>query len=122
MRSISAIDTTPKLLIAPISHSAESIKINKHENNHKLFQHKAPYNHKFDLETKISDNEIDFHKNQKLMYRSNSSRTFKRPKQKVNLGYEFDQIYFISSNKDDEHYDSIDVIDERRRKILINLI
>lgn len=55
-------------------------------------------------------------KSQKFLYRSNSSRTFKRPRPKLNLGYDFDQIYFISSNKDDEHYDSINVIDERRKK------
>lgn len=53
---------------------------------------------------------------QKFLYRSNSSRTYKRPKPKVKVASEFDKIYFISSNKDDECYDSIDVIDERRSK------
>lgn len=53
---------------------------------------------------------------QKFLYRSNSSRTYKQPKPKVNVASEFDKIYFISSNKDDECYDSIDVIDERRSK------
>lgn len=68
----------------------------------------------------IADSDLDAgtlcRKSQKFLYRSNSSRTFKRPRPKFNLGYDFDQIYFISSNKDDEHYDSINVIDERRRK------
>lgn len=51
---------------------------------------------------------------QKFLYRSNSSRPYHRPKPKVQLTKEFDQIYFIGSNKEDEFYDSIDVIDERR--------
>lgn len=37
---------------------------------------------------------------------------------KYKLSSELDQIYFISSNKDDDKYDSIDVIDERRMKNL----
>lgn len=32
----------------------------------------------------------------------------------MKMDQEFDKIYFISSNKDDDNYDSIDVIDERR--------
>lgn len=32
----------------------------------------------------------------------------------MKLDHDLDKIYFISSNKDDEFYDSIDVIDERR--------
>lgn len=51
---------------------------------------------------------------QKFLYRSNSSRLYKRPKAKIKLDHDLDKIYFISSNKDDEFYDSIDVIDERR--------
>lgn len=61
----------------------------------------------------VGDNKSE---KQKFLYRSNSSRMYKRPKPKLNLDYEFDKIYFISSNKDDEFYDSIDVIDERRNK------
>lgn len=140
IQSICTIDAPPKLLVPPISQSTETIKMIDHQNNRKLFHFKTPY---FSVDTIQSTNqyvkrpdtltlnsnnqihlaaaavpgkESDFCKNQKFLYRSNSSRTFKRPKQKLNLGYEFDQIYFISSNKDDEHYDSIDVIDERRRK------
>lgn len=37
---------------------------------------------------------------------------------KYKLSSELDQIYFISSNKDDDNYDSIEVIDERRMKNL----
>lgn len=51
---------------------------------------------------------------QKFLYRSNSSRPYQRPRPKLLLAKEFDQIYFIGSNKEDEFYDSIDVIDERR--------
>ena len=54
---------------------------------------------------------------QKYLYRSNSSRTYRKSyKSKLNLENEFDNIYFISSNKNDDFYDSIDVIDERRMK------
>lgn len=66
-----------------------------------------------DNKTLVSDNKSE---KQKFLYRSNSSRMYKRPKPKLNLNYNFDKIYFISSNKDDEFYDSIDVIDERRNK------
>lgn len=66
-------------------------------------------------------------KHLKHLYRSNSSSLHKRsPKlisptsitanDKYKLSRELDRIYFISSNKDDENYDSIEVIDERRRK------
>lgn len=53
---------------------------------------------------------------QKFLYRSSSSRLYNRPsRSKVQLSTkEIDQIYFIGSNKEDEYYDSIDVIDERR--------
>lgn len=37
---------------------------------------------------------------------------------KYTLSSELDQIYFISNNKDDDNYDSIEVIDERRMKNL----
>lgn len=68
-------------------------------------------------------------KHLKHLYRSNSSSLHKRsPKlvsptsitanDKYKLSRELDRIYFISSNKDDENYDSIEVIDERRRKNL----
>lgn len=61
---------------------------------------------------------------QKFLYRSNSTKSFKKPKvkTKTKLSNEFDQIYVISSTdncnkiKDDDLYDSIDVIHERRIK------
>lgn len=37
---------------------------------------------------------------------------------KYKLSSELDQIYFISSNREDDNYDSIEVIDERRMKNL----
>lgn len=67
-------------------------------------------------------------KHHRYLYRSNSSSLHKRPttmvpivsasNSKYKLSSELDQIYFISSNKDDDKYDSIDVIDERRMKNL----
>lgn len=51
---------------------------------------------------------------QKFLYRSKSSKSFKRPKAKA-AAKEFHQIYFISSTAEDG-YDSIEVIDERRMK------
>ena len=84
---------------------------------------------------KISENADKSERKQKYLYRSSSTRHYKRQtthpqqqqqqrhqrkqqanKQKCKLGNEFDQIYFISSNKEDEYYDSIEVIDERRQK------
>ncbi|XP_055687557.1 uncharacterized protein LOC129792489 isoform X2 [Lutzomyia longipalpis] len=53
---------------------------------------------------------------QKFLYRSKSSKSFKKPKARVPLS-EFHQIYFISSsNTTEDGYDSIEVIDERRMK------
>ncbi|XP_059612938.1 uncharacterized protein LOC132259358 [Phlebotomus argentipes] len=52
---------------------------------------------------------------QKFLYRSKSSKSFKRPKVKAPVT-EFHQIYFISSNPAEDGYDSIEVIDERRMK------
>ncbi|XP_055601811.1 serine-rich adhesin for platelets [Uranotaenia lowii] len=81
----------------------------------------------------------------KFLYRSNSTKSFRKPKPKIKskkLSNEFDQIYVISSNEssagqqqlkgcgqsgsgrypnfyhtgDDEFYDSIEVIHERRSK------
>ncbi|XP_037909031.1 uncharacterized protein LOC119650372 [Hermetia illucens] len=61
----------------------------------------------------------------KFLYRSRSSRTFYRPKPR--LINEYDPIYFISTDgsirtrpydKDEELYDSLQVINERRSKIL----
>lgn len=68
-------------------------------------------------------------KHHRYLYRSNSSSLHKRPttlvpiasaasNTKYKLSSELDQIYFISSNKDDDNYDSIEVIDERRMKNL----
>lgn len=68
-------------------------------------------------------------KQHRYLYRSNSSSLHKRPtslvpissaanNNKYKLSSELDQIYFISSNKDDDNYDSIEVIDERRMKNL----
>lgn len=68
-------------------------------------------------------------KQNRYLYRSNSSSLHKRPTSmvpcasaastsKYTLSSELDQIYFISSNKDDDNYDSIEVIDERRMKNL----
>lgn len=62
-------------------------------------------------------------RNKKYLYRSNSSNLHKRPSlvsitATTSSKREFDQIYFISSNKDDDNYDSIEVIDERRMKNL----
>lgn len=68
-------------------------------------------------------------KQHRYLYRSNSSSLHKRPttlvpiatavgNSKYELSSELDQIYFISSNKDDDNYDSIEVIDERRMKNL----
>lgn len=69
--------------------------------------------------------------NQKILFRSNSSSLHKRQStfvpaattsagNKFKLSSELDQIFVISSNRpentDDEDYDSIDVIDERRMK------
>lgn len=69
----------------------------------------------------------------KILYRSNSSSLHKRPSSfvpaattsandKFRLSSELDKIFVISSNRptaltaDDENYDSIEVIDERRMK------
>lgn len=67
----------------------------------------------------------------KTLFRSNSSSIHKRPStfvpaattsanNKFKLSSELDQIFVISSNRsintDDDNYDSIDVIDERRMK------
>lgn len=59
----------------------------------------------------------------KFLYRSQSTKSFKKPKTKASkvLSNDLDQIYVISSNtclKSDlnEFYDSIDVIYERRSK------
>lgn len=59
----------------------------------------------------------------KFLYRSQSTKSFKKPKAKASkvLSNDLDQIYVISSNsclKSDlnEFYDSIDVIHERRSK------
>ncbi|KAL9699361.1 hypothetical protein quinque_002802 [Culex quinquefasciatus] len=79
-------------------------------------------------------------KTNRFLYRSNSTKSFRKPKPKIKskkLSNEFDQIYVISSGehgggqsgggtgsrypnfyhaKDDECYDSIEVIHERRSK------
>lgn len=53
----------------------------------------------------------------KFLYRSNSSKSFKKPKTHNKLNCEFDQIYFIGSvESGDDGFNSIDVIDERRKK------
>lgn len=53
----------------------------------------------------------------KFLYRSQSTRSFRKPKLKPSklLSSDLDQIYVISSTRDD-FYDSIEVISERRNK------
>lgn len=66
--------------------------------------------------------------NKKFLYRSNSTKSFKKPnrqkqqQQAVNK-FKLDEIYFISNKQqtDDDNYNSIEVIDERRRKNFIRL-
>lgn len=61
----------------------------------------------------LNDNNNSKQPQKKFLYRSNSTRTYQKPKAKLKL----DQIYFIGNNQtDDDNYNSIDVIDERRRK------
>lgn len=62
-----------------------------------------------------SDYQDSYEKKVKTLYRSSSSRTYKRKSKFQAL--KFDEMYFISQNKDDENYDSIEVIDERRKKM-----
>lgn len=50
----------------------------------------------------------------KFLYRSNSSKSFKKPKTHNKFNSDFDQIYFVESG--DDGFNSIDVIDERRKK------
>lgn len=57
----------------------------------------------------------------KFLYRSQSTKVFKKPKVKPSKVFsnDLDQIYVISSNScmtTDDFYDSIDVISERRNK------
>lgn len=53
----------------------------------------------------------------KFLYRSISSKSFKKPKAHNKLNCDFDQIYFIGSlDNGDDGFNSIDVIDERRKK------
>lgn len=61
--------------------------------------------------------------NKKYLYRSQSTKSFKKPKLKPSkvLSNDLDQIYVISSNSCmrsdlNDFYDSIDVIHERRNK------
>lgn len=64
-------------------------------------------------ETSVADSK-------KFLYRSQSTRSFKKPKLKPSklLSSDLDQIYVISSNActRDDFYDSIEVISERRSK------
>lgn len=57
-------------------------------------------------------------KQQKYLYRSLSTRSFKKPKPKPNklLSNDLDRIFVISSHDNEEYYDSIEVISERRSK------
>jgi hypothetical protein len=54
----------------------------------------------------------------KYLYRSQSTRSFKKAKPSKLLSSDLDQIYVISSNSctRDDFYDSIEVISERRNK------
>lgn len=54
----------------------------------------------------------------KYLYRSQSTRSFKKGKPSKLLSSDLDQIYVISSNScsRDDFYDSIEVISERRNK------
>lgn len=54
----------------------------------------------------------------KFLYRSHSTRSFKKGKPSKLLSSDLDQIYVISSNSctRDDFYDSIEVISERRSK------
>ncbi|CAO1358104.1 unnamed protein product [Diamesa serratosioi] len=70
----------------------------------------------------IADSEkIDLKSQQKYLYRSQSTRSFKKPKPKPMklLSNDLDEIYVISSSRVsemDDFYDSIEVIHERRNK------
>lgn len=72
--------------------------------------------------TTIEDNAMSID-SKKFLYRSQSTRSFKKPKLKPSkmLSNDLDQIYVISSNNCmrsdlNDFYDSIDVIHERRSK------
>lgn len=69
------------------------------------------------IEEATSSTSVD---TKKFLYRSQSTRSFKKPKLKPSklLSSDLDQIYVISSNscKLDDFYDSIEVISERRNK------
>lgn len=56
-------------------------------------------------------------KTQKFLYRSSSTKLTKKPRLRPKLDSALlDQIYYISQHRDDDNFDSIEVIDERRRK------
>lgn len=72
------------------------------------------------LNTTSIDNKVTNgtdNKHPKYLYRSYSTRSFKKSKPKPNklLSNDLDRIFVISSH-DDDYYDSIEVISERRSK------
>lgn len=74
------------------------------------------------LSTSTIDNnlleDVSDGKQQKYLYRSLSTRSFKKPKAKSNklLSKDLDRIFVISSHDNEDYYDSIEVISERRSK------
>ena len=69
----------------------------------------------------VDSENIDLKSQQKYLYRSQSTRSFKKPKPKPMklLSNDLDEIYVISSSRVsemDDFYDSIEVIHERRNK------
>lgn len=113
-RSKEGNDENRFIRIEPIRNSAEEKSAAKRPNTLLVNKNESVYSER---------------KHLKHLYRSNSSSLHKRTSKivsptsdivndKYKLSRELDRIYFISSNKDDENYDSIEVIDERRRKNL----
>lgn len=75
------------------------------------------------LNTSTIENNAKSSDGKKFLYRSQSTKSFKKPKLKPSkvLSNDLDQIYVISSNSCmrsdlNDFYDSIDVIHERRSK------
>jgi hypothetical protein len=75
------------------------------------------------LKTTTINDTATLNDSKKFLYRSQSTKSFKKPKIKPSkmLSNDLDQIYVISSNNCmrsdlNDFYDSIDVIDERRSK------
>ena len=90
------------------------------ENDH---QHTKPHLDSLILNTKTIEDPVAPFDSKKFLYRSQSTRSFKKSKLKSSkmLSNDLDQIYVISSNNCmrsdlNDFFDSIDVIHERRSK------